>query len=95
MKSVQAFFYILILSLFMIAKASTAMAQADEITLSARISGNQEQPSVLTIVPWQKPEDFNVISSDFDDQMQQIFPHLDPTEFAREREFATASQVAE
>ena len=69
--------------------ATTAQSQETEvITLESRITGNQEQPNVLTIVPWKQADDFDVIEKGYDEQFDRIFPHLEPTEFERQRYFA-------
>jgi len=61
--------------------------QNDEITIESTITGNQEQPNVLTIVPWKQADDFQVIEQGYDEQLDRIFPHLEPTEFERRRFF--------
>jgi hypothetical protein len=40
-----------------------AMAQ-EIITIQSTITGSQEQPKVINIVPWQKPEDPNYFGQD-------------------------------
>lgn len=69
--------------------AAFAQAQNEEITLESRVTGNQEQPNVLTIVPWKQADDFQVIEQGYDEQFDRIFPHLEPTEFERRRFFAS------
>ena len=69
--------------------ATSAAGQDSEvITLESTITGNQEQPNVLTIVPWKQADDFQVIEQGYDEQFNRIFPHLEPTEFERRRYFA-------
>ena len=62
--------------------------QNEEITIESRVTGNQEQPNVLTIVPWKQADDFQVIEQSYDEQFERIFPHLEPTEFERRRYFS-------
>lgn len=68
--------------------APFAHGQGDEAPLESRVTGNQEQPNVLTIVPWKQADDFQVIEQGYDEQFERIFPHLEPTEFERRRYFA-------
>lgn len=75
-----------ILAIFIVA---TANSQENEvITVESTITGNQEQPNVLTIVPWKQADDFQLIEQGYDEQFDRIFPHLEPTEFERRRYFA-------
>ncbi len=62
--------------------------QNDEINIESTVTGNQEQPNVLTIVPWKQADDLQVIEQSYDEQLERIFPHLEPSEFARHRTFA-------
>ena len=68
--------------------ASVVHGQNEEITIESRVTGNQEQPNVLTIVPWKQADDFQVIEQGYDEQFERIFPHLEPSEFERRRHFA-------
>ena len=60
-----------------------AFAQDDVITLQSTVSGSQEQPRVMYIVPWQEPN-----SEGFDYELhnsvaQELFSPLDRDEFVR------------
>lgn len=63
-------------------------AQTDEVSIDSKITGNQEQPNVLSIVPWKNADDLSVIEKGYDEEIDQIFPHLEPTEFQRRRLFS-------
>ena len=76
------------LVLIMLLAATIAQGQNEEITIESRVTGNQEQPNVLTIVPWKPADDFQVIEQGYDEQFERIFPHLEPSEFERRRHFA-------
>lgn len=64
--------------------ASAAQAEEARVTLQSTVSGNQEQPKVMYIVPWQQPA-----TPEFDQQLQsgiaaQLFTPMDRDEFVRE-----------
>lgn len=59
------------------------LAQEAVVTLSSTVSGSQEQPRVMYIVPWQHPGDAR-----FDYQLQgslasELFAPIDRDEFVR------------
>ena len=68
--------------------ANVLVGQDNEVTIQSTVTGNQEQPNVLTIVPWKQADDFQVIEQGYDEQFDRIFPHLEPTEFERRRYFS-------
>ena len=64
--------------------AGGARSQEAIVTLRSTVTGNQEQPRVMYIVPWQQPG-----SSDFDYEMHrgiadELFAPVDREEFVRE-----------
>lgn len=54
------------------------------IELESRVTGNQEQPQVFHVVPWQSPQmtvpGYNPLSS----QLQDVFGHLERDELQRQ-----------
>ncbi|WP_372881715.1 hypothetical protein [Psychromonas sp.] len=61
------------------------------LSLQATIVGDKEQPKVLTIVPWQKPEVFSDVSVQLvNEQNRQKFLPLDAASLAREMEYFNA-----
>ena len=76
------------LMIALLISTNAAGQDSEVITLESTITGNQEQPNVLTIVPWKQADDFQVIEQGYDEQFNRIFPHLEPTEFERRRYFA-------
>ena len=69
--------------LFLIALAPAALAQEAVVTLRSTVTGNQEQPKVMYIVPWQQPG-----STEFDYEpgssfAEELFSPLDRDEFVR------------
>ena len=74
--------------LLALAWTTAVVGQDNEVTIQSTVTGNQEQPNVLTIVPWKQADDFQVIEQGYDEQFDRIFPHLEPTEFERRRYFS-------
>lgn len=63
-----------------------ALAQEEGvIQLSDRVTGNQEQPQVLYIVPWQSPADDSILNQQVQTQLNQdVFNHIERSEHVRE-----------
>ncbi len=59
-------------------------AEEVEISLSATVVGNQEQPKILYIVPWKPPEGTARLDRPVSTQLNQVFEHLEPEELHRE-----------
>lgn len=59
-------------------------AQEAEVNLSSTIIGNQEQPKVLYIVPWQSVNDSELENQTIRSQMDIIFGHIEKVELQRE-----------
>ena len=67
----------------LLAFCSGALAEEASLSLHSTVSGNQEQPRVIYIVPWQQPE-----SAEFDYELQnsiaaELFSQVDRYEFNR------------
>lgn len=64
------------------------------ISLQTTVTGNQEQPRVLYILPWQSPEatdiEFETLSSQYD----EVFGHLEREELRRSLEAEAALNKA-
>lgn len=59
-------------------------AQAQDERLESTITGNQEQPQVLYIVPWQTPESPTLKYDVVRDQSAAVYEHLERSELKRE-----------
>lgn len=66
------------------------------ITIQSTITGSQEQPKVISIVPWQKPKDPNYFGQDISNLglMPNIFKPMDRDAFATELTFITVMRKA-
>lgn len=79
-------FFILLFSGF--AFINSVHAQDDEvITLEATVTGNQEQPKVLTIVPWKPAKDDSLLYQPLSSLMTDVFSHVERSEHQRHIEF--------
>jgi pyruvate/2-oxoglutarate dehydrogenase complex dihydrolipoamide acyltransferase (E2) component len=68
--------------------ATKKMVQDATINLQTTITGNQEQPKVLYILPWQSPEPTAVDFEPLDNQQKAVFNHVERDELRRELETA-------
>lgn len=75
--------------LFTISLCLPVYAQdAQTVTLSTTVTGNQEQPKVLYIVPWQPAEDNTLLYQALNrNSADSIFGHIERSEHQREIEF--------
>ncbi len=76
--------------------SAASLAQKSDSTtvnLSATVTGNQEQPKVLYIVPWKAPEVAAATRQNLHSQLVSVFAHVDRP--ALQRELKQVSQKAE
>lgn len=63
-------------------------AQSDNVvSLETTVVGNQEQPKVLYIVPWQSATDTTILSLPVTSLTNDVFDHVDRDEHKREIQF--------
>jgi len=85
--------HLLLLSILYMAM-SPALAQEPDITLHSTVSGNQQQPKVMYILPWQPPSD-RYIEQEFSSDLQGgLFVALDREEFVRELNYRATMNAA-
>jgi hypothetical protein len=68
------------------------MVQDATISLQTTITGNQEQPRVLYILPWQSPTTTNVDFESLDNEQKAVFGHVERDELRRELESSDVIQ---
>lgn len=68
------------------------MVQDATINLQTTITGNQEQPRVLYILPWQSPAAANVDFESLDSEQKSVFGHVEREELRRELESSDEAQ---
>ena len=66
--------------------ASKSSGGAD-MTLHSTITGNQEQPKVLYIVPWQGPGGADALNTGLQPIVSDVFAPVDRREFQRELKY--------
>jgi len=81
--------------LCMILAGPAALAQEAVVTLRSTVTGNQEQPRVMYIVPWQQPGD-----TEFNYELrvgiaQELFAPVDREEFVRGLDYREMIDAAE
>ncbi len=73
-------------------------AQAEEkpvVNLKSTVTGNQEQPKVLYIVPWKANVGPEALYQNFNSKvMNQVFGHVEKQELQREVYFSQQSEAA-
>lgn len=68
----------------------------DVIVIESTISGNEEQPRVVTIVPWKEPPLPNYLGEEINDigDPLDVFQLLDRTSFSREKKYIATSRAS-
>jgi hypothetical protein len=76
--------------------AGLCAAQQDEasVTLHSTITGNQEQPKVLYIVPWQPPGGVDQLQQPVQSLLGDVFAPTDRAEFRRELKYRADAAAA-
>lgn len=70
------------------AASTTGSGRSAVVSLQTTVTGNQEQPRVLYILPWQSPAASDVDFELFDSQETAVFGHIERNELRRELEAA-------
>jgi hypothetical protein len=80
-----------VIVLLMLCAAASAHAQKKgeeaNVVLHSTITGNQEQPKVLYIVPWQPPGGADRLSQPLQPLLDDVFAPVDRAEFQRELKY--------
>lgn len=79
----------IILSFLLCAAAVQVFAQTEGVVvLSDTVTGNQEQPKVLYIVPWQPAQDDTILTQPLTTKLHRdIFSHIERPEHLRELQY--------
>lgn len=73
---------LLLVSLFL---SSLSVASLEPtIKLESRVTGNQEQPTVLYIVPWKSPRSIEYLKQPLSSKVTRVFQHVERSELQRE-----------
>ena len=75
--------------------AAHAQKKGEEanVVLHSTITGNQEQPKVLYIVPWQPPGDADNLNQPMQPMLNDVFAPVDRAEFQRELKYRAESTL--
>lgn len=74
------------------AAADKKMVGEARINLQTTVTGNQEQPRVMYILPWQSPASPELEMEMLSSQEDAVFGHVERDELARELEAADATE---
>jgi hypothetical protein len=86
--------------MFILASALAATANAEKksdeatVVLHSTITGNQEQPKVLYIVPWQPPGSSDQLKQPIKPVLDDVFAPVDRAEFQRELKYRENAATA-
>jgi len=84
---------ILLLSIMQLGFFLTPVAYSQDkevVTLGDTITGNQEQPKVLYIVPWKQPKDNSLLNQSLESRLSDVFAHVERSEHTRELQYFEA-----
>jgi hypothetical protein len=72
---------------------NASAAAGDDLSIS--IHGNQEQPTVMHIVPWQEAGDNKIIQDINKPPLQDLFPQIERSEHQREIRYLLNSEQSD
>ena len=75
--------------------ANTALSQEPVVTLRSTVTGNQDQPKVMYILPWQPPGELGWEYAPTPQVTRELFREIDRGEFLRELEYQEVLYPAE
>jgi hypothetical protein len=76
---------LLLLGCLLVSTHSALAQQEGVVVLSDTVTGNQEQPKVLYIVPWQAARDDTILSQPLTTKLHRdVFAHIERPEHVRE-----------
>ena len=77
----------ILIALLMLFVSSQSFSQEAKVILRSTVKGNQEQPKVLYIVPWQQGETPELIYQPMQGLVDDVFEQVDRQEFLRELDY--------
>jgi hypothetical protein len=81
----------IVFAITLLTLSAAASAQDEEVVnLSTTVTGNQEQPKVLYIVPWKQTSDNTILEQPLESKFADVFDHVEREEHKREVEFLDA-----
>ena len=67
------------------------LAQQADVSISETVRGNEEQPKVLTIVPWQSPSGPEYLYRPLNSRLEQVFKPVERAELRRQLYFISTA----
>jgi hypothetical protein len=86
---------ILAVMVLLLLSCATALAQEARVVLRSTVTGNQEQPKVLYIVPWQQADMPELIYRPMQSLVEGVYEQLDRDEFLRELDYREKINAAQ
>lgn len=84
----RSFSLVLSLVSALLAAVSASAQQEGVVVLSDTVTGNQEQPKVLYIVPWQPANDDTILTQPLTTKLHRdVFAHVERPEHVRELQY--------
>ena len=75
-----------------LASAQKEESKPTTLNLGTTVTGNQEQPKVISIIPWQSPETDNDLKTPIHSLIKTNFQHLEPSELRRQIRFIESGE---
>jgi len=72
------------MALGLLALSPLALSQEATVNMGSTVTGNQEQPRVLYIVPWKAPSGPDNLYQSLNSQLDVVFGHVERVELKRE-----------
>lgn len=66
--------------------ASRATSSSEVINISSTVTGNQEQPNEIYIVPWKSAVDRTILYQTLNTRLENVFGHIERREHIRQLE---------
>ena len=76
-----------VIAVFCVLSLKVAAQEEEVVKLGATITGNQEQPTVLYIVPWKQTSDNTILNQGLESRLSDVFDHVERSEHMREVEY--------
>ncbi len=76
-----------LLMIFLLVISTVSAAQEAQVILRSTVTGNQEQPKVLYIIPWQQADQPELIYQPIQSLVDGVFEPVDREEFLRELDY--------
>lgn len=80
----RTYIFGIFISVFCVLSLKVVAQEEEVVKLGATITGNQEQPTVLYIVPWKQTSDNTILEQGLESRLSDVFDHVERSEHMRE-----------